>query len=105
MSTGPLLGTITDFWRLVWQEGVQIIAMVTNIKEHSSVKCEIYWPECGTARLSGSIRITSEEESVFSDYVVRNFNLRVSPLLTQIYMFWVSYHSLLGKHLRMHVPN
>ena len=83
LSTGPLLGTVTDFWRLVWQEGVQIIAMVTNTVEHGSVKCEKYWPESGISRLSGSIRITSEEESIFSDYVVRNFNLKVRLLYTE----------------------
>ena len=80
MSIGPLLGTITDFWRLVWQEGVQIIAMVTNTKEHSRVKCEKYWPDSGQKCLSGGIRITTKEESVFSDYVIRTFNLSVCSL-------------------------
>ena len=46
-AQGPLATTIDDFWRMVWQENVLIIVMVTKITEVGKKKCSRYWP--GTA--------------------------------------------------------
>ena len=35
---GPKLNTVEDFWRMVWQENILLIAMVTNLTEGSSVR-------------------------------------------------------------------
>lgn len=32
-AQGPLLETLDDFWRMVWEVKCQNIVMVTNIKE------------------------------------------------------------------------
>jgi len=45
---GPLPNTITDFWWLVWQERISVVAMVTNVLEGGQQKCEQYWPSQGT---------------------------------------------------------
>ena len=45
---GPLPNTVIDFWWLVWQEQVHVVAMVTNIVERGQQKCEQYWPDEGT---------------------------------------------------------
>ena len=42
---GPLSKTLTDHWRMIWQEHVHTIVMVTNIKEDKKVKCQQYWPD------------------------------------------------------------
>ena len=77
MIVGPLLITVADFWQLVWQEQVKIIAMVTNIKEHGTKKCEAYWPEGGGKSWFGNIQVTLEEERIYADYVIRTLQIHV----------------------------
>ncbi|KAM9658938.1 LOW QUALITY PROTEIN: tyrosine-protein phosphatase non-receptor type 5 [Trichechus inunguis] len=43
-TQGPIVSTVGDFWRMVWQEHTPIIVMITNIEEMNE-KCTEYWPE------------------------------------------------------------
>ena len=36
-AQGPLPATVDDFWRLVWEQHIPIIVMVTNLKERERV--------------------------------------------------------------------
>ncbi|CAG0912629.1 unnamed protein product [Notodromas monacha] len=47
-AQGPLLGTVNDFWRMIWEYEVQLMIMLTNFEENRKVKCCHYWPEEGT---------------------------------------------------------
>lgn len=44
-SQGPLPNTTPDFWLMVWQQKVKVIAMVTLDMEADKIKCHRYWPE------------------------------------------------------------
>ena len=74
---GPLPNTITDFWWLVWQEGICVVAMVTNIEERGQQKCEQYWPDQGTQKY-GPFKVTLADQQVFADYTIRNLLVAVS---------------------------
>ena len=37
MLTGPKQNTLDDFWRMIWQDDVQAIVMLTNLKEAGKV--------------------------------------------------------------------
>ena len=37
MLTGPKQNTLDDFWRMVWQDNVRAIVMLTNLKEAGKV--------------------------------------------------------------------
>lgn len=43
-TQGPLESTIENFWRMVDQERVSLVVMLTHLKEHTKVKCHQYWP-------------------------------------------------------------
>ncbi|KAL3881760.1 hypothetical protein ACJMK2_028155 [Sinanodonta woodiana] len=41
---GPIPATIDDHWRLIWEQNVRVIVMLTQYKEENRVKCEQYLP-------------------------------------------------------------
>ncbi|GFS48396.1 receptor-type tyrosine-protein phosphatase kappa [Trichonephila clavipes] len=73
-TQGPLDTTIVDFWRMIWQEDVNVIVMTANIIEGGKKKCEKYWPD----KISkvADIIITLQNEMSFIDYTTRNFKLQ-----------------------------
>ncbi|XP_052278518.1 receptor-type tyrosine-protein phosphatase epsilon-like isoform X4 [Dreissena polymorpha] len=44
-SQGPTQKMISDFWRMIWQQKVEKIVMLTNLIELGTLKCLQYWPE------------------------------------------------------------
>ncbi|OCT65093.1 hypothetical protein XELAEV_18041335mg [Xenopus laevis] len=47
-TQGPLQSTCQDFWQMVWEQGIAIIAMVTLEDEGSREKSNRYWPRLGS---------------------------------------------------------
>ena len=43
-TQGPLPQTVENFWRMIWQEKVSLIVMLTCVKEGGKVKCDQYFP-------------------------------------------------------------
>ncbi|CAM1294425.1 PTPRB (predicted) [Pycnogonum litorale] len=76
-TQGPLQNTVDDFWRLVWEQDVSVIVMVTQCVERGKKKCETYWPETREPRHYGDIRITMTSESILSSFCIRVFLLQL----------------------------
>ena len=74
--TGPLKKTVVDFWRMIWQENVHTIAMVTNLKESNKIKCQQYWPDDGSKNF-GPFIVTITDLQMFADYTIRLLQLEV----------------------------
>ena len=81
---GPLPNTVTDFWWLVWQEQICVVAMVTNILERGQQKCEQYWPDEGTKEY-GPFKVTLADQQVFADYTIRQLFVSVSLMICSIH--------------------
>ncbi|XP_065346468.1 receptor-type tyrosine-protein phosphatase gamma-like [Cloeon dipterum] len=71
-SQGPMASTVDDFWRMVWQEKVSLIVMLTNLTEDIKVKCEKYWPDADQEGKFGRLTVRNMREEINADYVSRD---------------------------------
>ena len=68
--------TVNDFWRMIWEQHLEIIVMLTNLEEYNKAKCAKYWPEkIDDSTKFGEITVTFLEEKRFSDYLIRDLKV------------------------------
>ncbi|XP_052788639.1 tyrosine-protein phosphatase 10D-like [Mya arenaria] len=74
---GPLPATIDDHWRMIWEQNVTIIVMLTLCKEGKKIKCEQYWPdEVGDPKQYGEVVVEMTSYSNIKTYDFRVFKIR-----------------------------
>lgn len=74
-TQGPKENTFHDFWRMIWQERVTVIVMLTALIEHKKRKCDQYWPN--QSRLFGDILVSLTETEHLADIVIRRFEMKL----------------------------
>ncbi|XP_059480546.1 receptor-type tyrosine-protein phosphatase C-like isoform X2 [Neocloeon triangulifer] len=77
-TQGPLEHTVDDFWRMIWQEKVTQIVMVTNLEEDGKIMCSKYWPDAGQEVNCGIVCVRNLDEEIHADYIVRSMYISVS---------------------------
>ncbi|XP_065926562.1 uncharacterized protein [Magallana gigas] len=93
-AQGPKPNTLGDFWRMIWQERVTTIVMVTNLKEGEKHKCNKYWPDKDKPATYGPVLVTLLEEKEYAFYTTRqlsvyNKELKNTRVVTQYhYTAW-----------------
>ncbi|XP_045839426.1 receptor-type tyrosine-protein phosphatase V-like [Meles meles] len=75
-TQGPLKKTLEDFWRLVWEQQVHIIVMLTVGMENGRVLCEHYWPADSTPITHGHIMVHLLAEEPEDEWTKREFQLQ-----------------------------
>ena len=90
--TGPIRNTLVDHWRMIWQEHVHTIVMVTNIKEGKKVKCQRYWPD-NNSEYFGPFKITLSDEQMFANFTIRLLHVEVSRCEPKIAVYSFLYSS------------
>uniref|UniRef100_A0A673VZR7 protein-tyrosine-phosphatase n=1 Tax=Salmo trutta TaxID=8032 RepID=A0A673VZR7_SALTR len=91
---GPLPATCSDFWRMTWEQGSNMVVMLTTQVERGRVKCHQYWPNSGAIATHGDFQVSCVTEEGKSAFLVREITLThlesgESRPLTQIqYMAW-----------------
>uniref|UniRef100_A0A8C3AVG1 Receptor-type tyrosine-protein phosphatase C n=1 Tax=Cyclopterus lumpus TaxID=8103 RepID=A0A8C3AVG1_CYCLU len=58
-AQGPKDETVSDFWRMVWEQQSSIIVMVTRCEEGNRIKCAQYWPS------------PERETEIFEEFIVK----------------------------------
>ena len=59
-SQGPKEVGIPQFWRMIWQEGVKAVVMLTRFEERGKVKCSPYWgPTPGDRKSYAGFTVTT----------------------------------------------
>ncbi|XP_072589592.1 receptor-type tyrosine-protein phosphatase V-like isoform X2 [Vulpes vulpes] len=75
-TQGPLKKTVEDFWRLVWEQQVHVIVMLTVGMENGRVLCEHYWPVGSTPVTHGHITVHLLAEEPEDEWTKREFQLQ-----------------------------
>uniref|UniRef100_A0A8B9KMI6 protein-tyrosine-phosphatase n=1 Tax=Astyanax mexicanus TaxID=7994 RepID=A0A8B9KMI6_ASTMX len=82
-TQGPLPNTSHDFWQMVWEQGVNVIAMVTAEEEGGRSKSHRYWPKLGSKHNSathGKFKVTTKFRTDSGCYATTG--LKVKHLLS-----------------------
>lgn len=76
MTQGPTEETVTDFWRMVWQEKASCIVMLTKTFDFIKVMCVQYWPASKEiTETYGGINISIQQEEELANFHIRTFRL------------------------------
>ncbi|XP_070183169.1 receptor-type tyrosine-protein phosphatase epsilon-like [Littorina saxatilis] len=76
-AQGPRDNTVGDLWRMIWQEQITHVVMLTNIQEKGKSKCELYWPEEEDGvDTFGPVTVTTTHVQCRDDFYIRTFNVQ-----------------------------
>uniref|UniRef100_A0A8C9TQC2 protein-tyrosine-phosphatase n=1 Tax=Scleropages formosus TaxID=113540 RepID=A0A8C9TQC2_SCLFO len=74
-TQGCLQNTVSDFWRMVYQENSHVIVMTTKEVERGKSKCVKYWPDVSALKEYGAMRVRNVKEVLAHDYILRELKL------------------------------
>ncbi|XP_058804465.1 tyrosine-protein phosphatase 69D isoform X2 [Phymastichus coffea] len=74
-AQGPMENTVCDYWRMIWEQHLELVLMLTNLEEYSKTKCAKYWPDKSETKNFGDITVEHVGEHQYSDYVVRELKM------------------------------
>ncbi|XP_068563645.1 receptor-type tyrosine-protein phosphatase C isoform X2 [Cebidichthys violaceus] len=75
-AQGPKDETVSDFWRMVWEQQSSIIVMVTRCEEGNRVKCAQYWPSPDReTEIFEEFIVKLNSEDHCPDYTIRHLSL------------------------------
>ncbi|XP_076466173.1 phosphatidylinositol phosphatase PTPRQ-like [Babylonia areolata] len=73
----PLISTVPDFWKMVWEQNSSLIVMLSHQEQHSQAVTEVYWPSTLNCPVHyGDVVVTLLSTTDLPVYTRRQFTLR-----------------------------
>ncbi|XP_025099092.1 receptor-type tyrosine-protein phosphatase H-like [Pomacea canaliculata] len=91
-TQGPLQHTVDDFWRMVWEQGVPVIVMLSDFIDKGVKKVFPYFPEDDKEdepQVFGSITVTLKQVQKLSGFSLRTFTLQRGKSKRQVQHFFI----------------
>jgi protein tyrosine phosphatase len=96
-TQGPTHVTVEDFWRMVWEQNVSVIVMLTKLEERGQVKCECYWPvDCDQPLYCGDLQVQLEAVEKHDSYTLNVITLSLVRITCVLYFHAVSVSCCVG---------
>lgn len=76
----PIESTVTDFWRMIWEQQSKVIIMLTDLIENGVEKCTEYIPPSEVTdchRLYGDYQVTLKKRETKEKYAISTLHLKV----------------------------
>ncbi|CAF1014977.1 unnamed protein product [Adineta ricciae] len=86
-TQGPLANTIIDFYRMIWQEHVPVVVMITRLFEKNKAKCERYLPDSRSNQY-GPFQVHVKSVSHQSDYEIRRLIIEFENEQREVEHYW-----------------
>ncbi|XP_041133334.1 receptor-type tyrosine-protein phosphatase C-like isoform X3 [Polyodon spathula] len=96
-TQGPLPNTIADFWHMIFQKKVKVIAMLTDCKEGDKDYCASYWED--EKKLYGEIEVQVTDCNKASGYTIRAIEIRHTKRKETRKVYQYYYHMWSGLDL------
>ncbi|XP_062509110.1 receptor-type tyrosine-protein phosphatase S-like [Corticium candelabrum] len=91
ITQGPLENTVTDFWKMMWEQNSVSVVMLSCLEENGQQMSHQYWPSSGSAQY-GPYTVQLARELPQGSYIIRKMNLSKaseSKIITQFqYLEW-----------------
>ncbi|KAM0724737.1 Tyrosine-protein phosphatase non-receptor type 7 [Formica fusca] len=75
----PIESTVTDFWRMIWEQQCKVIIMLTDLVENGVEKCTEYIPPSEVTdchRLYGDFQVTLKKRETKEKYAISTLHLK-----------------------------
>ncbi|CAL7950322.1 unnamed protein product [Xylocopa violacea] len=75
----PMETTVTDFWRMIWEQQCKVIIMLTDLVENGVEKCTEYVPPSEITdchRLYGDYQVTLKKRETKEKYAISTLHLK-----------------------------
>ncbi|KZC14866.1 Receptor-type tyrosine-protein phosphatase C [Dufourea novaeangliae] len=89
----PMDATITDFWRMIWEQQCKVIIMLTDLVENGVEKCTEYIPPSEITdchRLYGDFQVTLKKRETKEKYAISTLHLKnlENNTFREVYHIW-----------------
>ncbi|XP_076634401.1 uncharacterized protein LOC143348266 isoform X2 [Colletes latitarsis] len=89
----PMESTITDFWRMIWEQQCKVIIMLTDLVENGVEKCTEYIPPSEITdchRLYGDFQVTLKKRETKEKYAISTLHLKnlENNTFREVYHIW-----------------
>ncbi|XP_032889582.1 receptor-type tyrosine-protein phosphatase epsilon isoform X1 [Amblyraja radiata] len=73
-TQGPIVHTLEDFWRMVWDCKSHTIVMLTELREREQEKCSQYWPSEGSTKY-GTYTVEMKNDNIADAFSLRDLTV------------------------------